>query len=65
MNETMPKRMWIGALTSAIWIGVGLYTVAMSPSNVWKAVGAGEIVIGLARAALWRRDLLRFHDERR
>ena len=52
----MSRRDVFGVLTTASWVGVGVYTVFYGIDSTWKACGYLIIAVGVIRGFVLLRD---------
>ena len=46
--KTSP-RLWIGAVTATLWVGVGIYMLFNAPTQTWRLAGVLVVGVGIVR----------------
>lgn len=53
--KTSP-RLWIGALTASLWVGVGIYMLFNAPTQSWRLAGVLVVGVGIVRFVMLLRQ---------
>ena len=59
--KTTP-RIWVGAATATLWVGVGFYMLFNAPTQMWRYGGLLVVAVGVLRAAMLVRQFRQLQE---